>query len=101
MSDGKGATYITLYTELPILYFSSVTFKLKRVPQFYRDKCHPKATPINQPQMCCLTEAATITMPQLLLNRLNSMILPQLASIMLLLSQPHEHVLALLGNLPF
>ena len=58
--------------------------------------------PPELPILTCLTKPAIIRMPQLLLNNEdNSMILPQLASIMLLLSQPQENVIDLLCIIPF
>jgi hypothetical protein len=56
---------------------------------------------MNQPQLYCLNEGATIIMPQVVLNEVASIRLPLSASIRLSLQQPQEYVLTLLGILIF
>ena len=52
----------------------------------------------NQPHLCCLNEAATFRLPQLLLrNEIPLMTLPKLASIRLFSGQLRENVFTLLG----
>ena len=92
-TQGRGA-------ELPILPFCSSS-KISRLGGFlnFTEKISRphEAIAINLPQCCCLYEASTIKLPELLLNNeATSKRLTQLISIWLFLSQHQESFLFLL-----